>query len=164
MLDRCVEAFKRANEKEDQITMKAYVVVSGEYSDFSVDGVYLDKKEAEKFVRYWKQLGEDYWIDDYETDEPLEKPDWIHVKMDRNGNSSCYADQHDKDYIPQIEFRVSWMTTDGDEVELFNQVNTSVPKRAIKVTNEIRSFCLASDCWGDIDKLALLMGKPVKEF
>ena len=49
--------------------MKVYVVTAGEYSDYRIEEVFLDKKKAEIYVaaKYKDGWGRDYTIEVYET-------------------------------------------------------------------------------------------------
>lgn len=49
--------------------MKVYVITKGEYSDYSIFGVVLDKKRAEKLAKY---ISDDYccgMVEEYDTDQ-----------------------------------------------------------------------------------------------
>ena len=45
--------------------MKVYIITSGEYSDYSIDAVTLDKEEAERMVNVFPQES----IEEYDTDD-----------------------------------------------------------------------------------------------
>lgn len=47
--------------------MKIYIVTSGCYSDYGIDAVFLDEKEAEKYIATKNK--EDAWHDNYDIEE-----------------------------------------------------------------------------------------------
>lgn len=71
---------------------KAYVIVSGEYSDFTVNAVFLDKKEAERTAEIANRKG-GCWNDDHRVLEfdigvpcDLEKFDLYSAYLDKDGH------------------------------------------------------------------------------
>lgn len=79
--------------------MKVYVIAKGEYSDYSIYAVTLERKQAELLkIRYSDEWDEAY-IEEYDTDEhKIEvredyKPMWI-VEIYSNEIRRCYPIAH----------------------------------------------------------------------
>lgn len=52
--------------------MKVYVVTAGEYSDYHICKIFLDKEKAEKYVAIENEINQYYdecWINEWETDD-----------------------------------------------------------------------------------------------
>lgn len=77
-------------------SMKVYVITKGEYSDYMICDVTLDKEQAELLKREYSDRWEEACIEEYDIDrykiEVSEdyKPMW-NVEFCRNEISRCYA-------------------------------------------------------------------------
>lgn len=78
---------------------KAYVIVSGEYSDYTVNAVFLDKEEAERAAEIANRKG-GAWYDDHRVLEfdigvpcDLEKFDLYSAYLDKDGHVT-HASKH----------------------------------------------------------------------
>lgn len=78
---------------------KAYVIVSGEYSDYTVNAVFLDKEEAERAAEIANRKG-GCWYNDHRVLEfdigvpcDLEKFDLYSAYFDKDGHVT-YASKH----------------------------------------------------------------------
>ena len=49
--------------------MKVYIVTSGDYDDYQIDEVFSTKGKAEEYIEYF---GDDYRIEEYNMDNPIE--------------------------------------------------------------------------------------------
>jgi len=68
----------------------AYVVTSGEYSSYSIQGVFTDKALAEKLVdklnEAWKDLNERVRIEEFFMNLPVDEFEVTTVRMAREGS------------------------------------------------------------------------------
>lgn len=127
-----------------------YVLTSGEYSDYSIEGVYSSKEKAEiqKVLFDWKWvngLSDSSRIEEWELDKPLSPQKAIAVGMTKEGNA-YYVDRLVVDLAdgkPQYEL----FSSEGVGVLLTNTVITEDRKKAVKVTNELRTRLIARDLW-----------------
>lgn len=82
--------------------MKAYVITKGEYSDYKIYAVTLDKEQAELLKAEYSDKWDEAFIEEYDTDNSwLEvsddyKPIW-NVEFWRHNNeiTRCYKISHD---------------------------------------------------------------------
>ena len=49
--------------------MKVYIVTSGDYDDYRIAEVFSTKEKAEEYIEYF---GDDYRIEEYNLDNPIE--------------------------------------------------------------------------------------------
>lgn len=49
--------------------MKVYIVTSGDYDEYQIDEVFSTKEKAEEYIEYF---GDDYRIEEYNLDKPIE--------------------------------------------------------------------------------------------
>ena len=124
---------------------KIYLVSDGDYSDYSVCGVFSTEEKANQFIKHFK-MGE---IEEYELD-PI--PDNVYkenkklffVRMQRNGKvDNIY--KIEPHYFQPPEFRKN---TFEPESELFIYVWANDQKHAIKIVNEKRTQLIANNLWG----------------
>lgn len=73
--------------------MKVYVVTQGEYSNYGIVGVAIDKKQAEYIVMIHNTYNEPCYIEEYDTEEiKVDKdfePNWI-VRFDTDEINAIY--------------------------------------------------------------------------
>lgn len=92
--------------------MKVYIITSGEYSDYHIEGVFLDKKKAEAFSKKAStdHYGANYDIEEFDTDDEMDMSRLpYHVSMyDRKwevryeGYEAKNCDVNLFNYSPQI--------------------------------------------------------------
>ena len=81
--------------------MKVYVVTQGEYSDYGIVGVAIDKKQAEYIAMVHNTYNEPCYIEEYDTEEiKVDKdfePNWI-VRFDTDEIKKVYPFTGKKPY------------------------------------------------------------------
>ena len=76
--------------------MKVYVVTSGDYHDYNIDEVFSTKEKAEEYIEYF---GDDYRIEEYNLDNPVEHKEniWkVDFKLDGYELNKCVVNNYDK--------------------------------------------------------------------
>src|SRR3990170_494625 len=95
---------------------KAYVVTKGEYSDYGIEGVFLDKALAERWATRVEGGVEEYKINSV-PNEFRRKMKYYEIIMARNGDSktpvesrfdSYIKSQKSRDFIQDIPLRIEW--------------------------------------------------------
>ena len=125
--------------------MKAYIVTSGDYSDYKIHGVFLIKKDAENYIyNCYNDINDYPIIEEYNIGENIKKkrPFWEGA-MNRDGNLRLIKKGNNtkKEYItfqyhPLIEFTyISFL------------IDAKSEKHAIKVINEKRVQIIANGMW-----------------
>jgi len=123
-----------------------YVVTSGEYSSYSIEGVFTDKVLAEKLVdklnESYKVLHERVRIEEFFLNLPIDDFEVTTVRMTKEGS------------VLEVLHSVGRDTgTHGfdDPGNLMWSIYGKDEKRAIKVTNEKRAQLIANNLWGADD-------------
>ena len=76
--------------------MKVYIVTSGDYHDYNIDEVFSTKEKAEEYIEYF---GDDYRIEEYNLDNPVEHKEniWkVDFKLDGYELNKCVVNNYDK--------------------------------------------------------------------
>ena len=127
--------------------MKAYIVTSGDYSDYKIHGVFLIKKDAENYIYNLhdeKSYYDSVEIEEWDIGEGIKKkrPYWEGA-MDRDGSLKLIkeATNTEDEYInfqchPLPEFTYISFSIDAKSKE-----------HAIKIINEKRAGIVASGMW-----------------
>lgn len=121
-----------------------YVVTSGIYSDYRIEGVFSTKKKAEKWISYTYRPN-DYEIEEYELDEM--QPDLSRklycINIDYEDFNSRICDCMSVTSHGADEKRDTICMTDGLEMTMY--VVAEEPKRALKVASERLSMIKAEE-------------------
>ena len=133
----------------------AYVVTSGEYSDYSVLGVFSTRERGDAFCAVYNasEPSEQARIEVFALDTPPD--DWTvtDVHMQRDGTVL--------NVVTHVELRVEppyyYMRPSATDVVLLWGVPTANKERAVKVVNEKRAQILAQNAWGDKAYLSSLL-------
>jgi hypothetical protein len=74
--------------------MKVYVITSGEYSDYSIDRVFLDKEKAERYVKLSQGEYDSTRLEEYETDDDklINKITYIRAAYSKGRSYSDHMD------------------------------------------------------------------------
>lgn len=123
----------------------AYLVTDGDYSDYRVRGVFLDKEQAERAKILWAADNE---VEEYEIGA---MPEWSHdwtpwfVTMHTNGDYAV-ARPSNTLYFKEDDARLNELKecNYGDDKRISIYVAAKTPEQAIKVANEKRIQWLAS--------------------
>ena len=124
----------------DKLT--AYVVTSGCYSDYHIEGVYTDKDKAERYANIHGCDVEEWELDPHdEHDRPGLLP-WV-VTMHTDGRTSevrrALACENYKDGIPYTR------GPEDDGVSMFMWARSA--EHAVKIANERRTARIAAGAW-----------------
>lgn len=126
-----------ANEKPK----KAYVIVSGEYSDYTVNAVFLDKEEAERAAEIANRKG-GFWNDDHRVLEfdigvpcDLEKFDLYSAYLDKDGHVTN-ANKHSWLFSDEVN-RVIMLTGPYRENDYNIEVYATDAEHAKKIAADI---------------------------
>jgi hypothetical protein len=128
---------------------KIYVVTSGEYSDYHIDGIFDNKDKANAFVK--KFSSDDYggkcYVEEYELNpysEEMQKDyNPYFVRMMKNGDV-------DEIYINKSSFGFRGDSNKyGFDIggNLFFHILAKDKEHAIKITNEFRIQLIANNNW-----------------
>ena len=127
----------------------AYVVTSGNYSDYSIDAVFSTRFLAEKYVGSSTHHEIEEWPIDFETD--INDRQAYCVEMSRDGD--VVSVEHG---IRLLEKGWSWEYRSFKDRLLYISVADS-EKTAVKAANELRVQLIALNRWGvsswDMEKL-----------
>ena len=125
---------------------QVYMVTSGTYSDYRVNGVFSTEEKARAYMEKMETYAARIEI------RTLDEDDLIHayteVVMNRNGDVWRTGTEHWAYTLPVGKPHF----IDGfvDDISLLvNTVETDSVERAVKVTNELRSRILAESLWPD---------------
>lgn len=130
---------------------KIYVVTSGCYSDFSIEGIFSTELKAEKLRKDFEWANSDASIETWGLNR-TKKRRFIMVSMKKdgevvdidhrlNGTAGLCCFFNNADLTSNDYDTFDWVVATGDE------------KRAIKVVNEKRSQILALGIWADTKKV-----------
>ena len=119
--------------------MKVYVVTSGEYSDYHICGVTLDKPLAERWAEVEQGSAEEYETDEAFVDTHQGLLSYT-VVMDIEGNSSCSRsignyEREDQPYSTYENRRMAFYVWAKHDTH------------AVKIANERRIQRIASGTW-----------------
>ena len=157
MQDRKTEDIADDISTTDETTKEkksVWMVTSGEYSDYSVNGVFSTRELAQDYVDAFSHDG--YGGQMYINEETLDPGNTsfhkmgrrvYRVKMDRKGNS-CSVDLADNYSLTDCEWRGNigiWNTTTN--IVLWVDCWATDVKHATKIANEIRTQKIASGDW-----------------
>lgn len=124
-----------------------YMLTSGCYSDYRVDGIYSAEELALKQKELLDWTGGDADIEEMELDELVGEAKGFHVAMFDNG---------DVDVVNPIIVNLvngkpkhSVCNRFGARLMLSNNVVTEDETVAVKVTNELRARLIAQNLWYD---------------
>lgn len=142
---------------ETQHHDKAYVVTSGEYSDYDINAVFLSKNKANKYCNNFRCNNvEEYGIN------PGTTP--VHVTTVWMGKDGRVLNTHLAIYDSNYQYKDYWCYTtsgpwDGKKTVVSMEVKTPDETRAIKVVNEKRVQILAFGYWGDAERTKELFNR-----
>lgn len=106
--------------------MKVYVITTGEYSDYQINAVTVDKKQAELLKIRYSDEWEEACVEEYDTDDhKIEVSDifknMYRVSFDKNHEIyCCYAIGHRNAKHGQINDDRSWFTYGDGSRSCFN--------------------------------------------
>ena len=128
--------------------MKVYIVTSGSYSDYRICEVFSTKEKAEAYIAKFDSAWDFNEIEDWEVDDGDRAVKYLRVSMNVNGDTLWFNKECD---LPEnISKDVFFVKRARDGSEAINvEVVTEDKKRAVKVTNEIRTELIAMNIWGD---------------
>ena len=125
--------------------MNVYVIMQGEYSSRHVVTVTLDKEKADKLAKYYSRIGDETWVDVYETDEtPDEKLNSLvpvyYVAINTDGSSTVKIASYWDSKIPyEPRFNVT-----SDRNMIFTAYLTAPDEaHALKIARDRRAKMLS---------------------
>jgi len=135
----------------------AYIVTSGEYSDYHIDAVFSTRKKAEEYIETRKEFSEqaateppsfdiEPWeIDATESLSPIKHGYRAYsVWMRRQGNSNV---EEIRDYWEAEEIERNSMQQDAGW--LMMRVWAKDEQHAVKIVNEKRTMLIANGKWDE---------------
>lgn len=119
----------------------AYVVTRGEYSDYTVLGVWTDRTRAEKYVAaHNSQSNRDpAKVEEFPLNAEKERWSWTCVRMHKNGDVEEVYTQQFATYTEPRVAKYSGI--------LHVWVNTDNHEKAVKIANEVRGQMIAENRW-----------------
>jgi hypothetical protein len=133
-----VEAVKVDSAESGKEEMKLHVVTKGEYSDYSICGIYSTAEKAEEAKRLYAADE----VEEWELDKtPAHLPGhWPYsVRMDIDGNSDVEPSA--------VNYMVEEARPYGDGVRVSFDVWAKDEAHAVKIANERRAQLIASGQW-----------------
>lgn len=143
-----------------------YVVTSGDYSDYHIDGVFDSQELARLFVGAQKNSG-DYTIEEHQVN-PHEKPlrngyQWFAIHMLKNGDTVFATPASPTDSDPRFWVHPGWTIEHSslipEEAEQEPMLMIIVAGRdlrhAVKIANERRTGLLVSGAWDEMAQEAM---------
>lgn len=139
---------------------KVYVVTSGEYSDYHIDGMFSTEELAQKFIDSFKrheytEMDIEEWELDVHKDALSQGYLPFRVSMRQNGDvMSC--EHEDSSYgfhseTPRDSFHSTVWNDQGAPKYMVSHVYAKDQQHAIKIANERRGQYLALNRWGKGD-------------
>ena len=121
--------------------MTIYIVTDGDYSDYSIRGVFSTKEKAEHAKAFYNSRND---LEEYEVDSLPEHPEgmfWFGVQMTKEGEA-----------IEVSRGTVMWENKErwapyGDDRSVYFEMWARDEKRAIKTANERRIRLIESNQW-----------------
>lgn len=131
-----------------------YIITSGEYSDYHINGVYSDYDIASKALGSDKHSRIECHVmdpDDAHITELGNKAVFV-VSMDRNGDSTCTLLDDNWSYVGKVYWEKYGQWDGGKWIEksptkLIMVVLARHSHHAVKIANEKRAAILADDSW-----------------
>ena len=132
---------------------KVYVVTSGEYSDYKIEGVFSNSDKAKEFADFIEE--EPARVEEYELDIPREE--WciyqVYMKQDGTVRMVMQILPRTRSLIcPEHRPTPGFWGYTLDAEALIWRVKTNDREQAIKVVGEKRAIILANNLWGDEEK------------
>jgi len=118
---------------------KIYLVSTGDYSEYRIEGVYSTKKKALEAKKRYGSMND---IEEYVIDEMPDCPNGLYlfeVVMDRWGNS-CTSNHID---MRNIHYLWTW----HDDNNIYFTLWAKDKKHAVKIANEHRAHIIALNLW-----------------
>lgn len=130
---------------------KVYVITSGDYSDYGIDGIFDSEESAKKFISAFNQKSAFYEmkIEEWELN-PMEKyirkgQKAFSVRMNKNGGvtdveweDSSFGFKRNKGIIFSFDKKI---------MNCYCFANDE--KHAVKIANEKRAQIIANNTWGE---------------
>ena len=130
-----------------------YVVTQGDYSDYSIVGVFSSKEEAQKVVELENNDSyDDAKIEEYELDDPSLSRVRIRIDMHKDGTVVSA--------LP-VNSGAGFRGWKNEEVMTWI-ARTDDVQRAVKKTNEMRTIILAKNLWRSRDSYSFFRGLSEK--
>jgi hypothetical protein len=123
----------------------AFIVTSGEYSDYRIKGVFSTKEKAEQFKLLYDYDDIEEW--DLDPEVPV-LPEGVypwHVDMKRDGD--CIVYRTGPDSLGE-GLRTNWFLSTWEPYRLIVDCLAPDKEGAAKIANEIRARLIATDKWG----------------
>ena len=127
----------------------AYVVTSGSYSDYGIDGVFSTKEKAQEFIDMVIEAGHsnEPGIEEWEIDG-----DYLPHGFQRGLKSFCIRMKENGDAVECNQNTVYGMNHGNPawdvNNDLFMWVYAKDEKHAVKIVNEKRAMIIANNEWG----------------
>lgn len=110
--------------EKERDEMKVYVITSGEYSDYGIRAVEIDRNRAECICA---TLNKDIFYDRYE----IEEYDTDAIQFDSNKKvMECYVAEFDYCTLNEVHIASPFISFERNEIKMFNQNG----KRYIRIT------------------------------
>lgn len=137
---------------------KVYLLTCGEYSDYSIIGVFSSRKLAEKAQKtlgplYWDPIRIEEWTVNPINEEQLNaglKPYRVFMKQNGDADVVGVAVPSELDVIGKVRFTNTrnWWDENDNELLLDMYVMARDEKHAVKIVNEKRAQIIAMNRWG----------------
>jgi hypothetical protein len=124
-----------------------YLVTSGEYSSYGIEGAFSTREKAEEYVAWSDIHTAGCVIEEYVVDSAKTKPhtQWsFYMDMDGNTTQMTAVDPDSQSDSPD---RWGWIVTFGNRALRWFTINADTLERAVKIANERRAQLLAANQW-----------------
>lgn len=138
------------------MSSKVYIVTSGCYSDYGVEGVFSTRENAQKVVDLYSP-GSDFmgeWrIEEFELDRLMtfaERGKQLYsIEMEKDGTVVKCNVEFREDLPPDEEFHYVSFKSFPCRLCLITHVIATSKEHAIKIANERRAFLIANNLWAE---------------
>jgi len=108
--------------------MKVYVVSAGEYSDYHICRIFLDKEKAKKYVAIENEINQYYecWITEWETDDNeidmnAKVGHYYYAYIDLDGELKTDEEDEGKETFPHIDKGEVIIETDDWGISVYSK-------------------------------------------
>lgn len=125
---------------------KAYIVTSGEYSDYSIDGVFSTQEKAEAYIAHWPDGYRECRLEIFTVDHMVAKPGYLFysLTMREDGSLVEIKSKPIPDTEPHQGLYGIWTEK---RYGLYVSRLAKSEKAVIKIANEIRTQRIATLGW-----------------
>ena len=139
-------AINKQTEKKE-VSEKIYILTEGDYSDYAIKGVFLDKAEAERLAKKFE-----YRLEEYENGKLEDDVDGFEYFVDitKSGKLADISEfpMSSKNVSKRINFSNPDHSTLEETMSVIFFMKDKDDDKAIKIASDIWSVIIANSLWG----------------